>query len=411
MGQAKLTVIADILEEHFEELELLWARRQVTLRSPDCTMGALLDLEERIEGHVEGLLVGGDATAGLVAPGLTGEEPALAFAVAYTLLRMGGPGRVGRVVAAFDAARPGPLEGIRQAMSHGPAASLLPGLRQALATGPALLAASAAEVLAFQAPGEVEDGRLDALLHDKSPAVRQIAWQVAARLPRPRDARAYEAGMRDAEPSVRREAMLSAAWARQPSVLAYRREMAAKPVRDNLDALVLLAVLGQPEHLPAILAAAATPGLGPRRFHLLGTFGHPAGVEPLLQAMAGDDLRAAVAAGAAFLKITGQSVESTSRVELPPEDGSEPDEFEKEFLEDAMLPDARAAAAYWEAQKARFAQGTRWARGFDVSRGAPDDVLARLDLESRWEACLRGRFEGTWAGSPIDLERFPQKRG
>jgi hypothetical protein len=32
-----------------------------------------------------------------------------------------------------------------------------------------------------------------------------------------------------------------------------------------------------------------------------------------------------------------------------------------------------------------------------------------LDMESRWQACLRGMFEGTWQGSLIDLEVFPQK--
>jgi hypothetical protein len=37
-------------------------------------------------------------------------------------------------------------------------------------------------------------------------------------------------------------------------------------------------------------------------------------------------------------------------------------------------------------------------------------MLVKLDLESRWEACLRGRFDGTWKGSLVDLEVFPQAR-
>jgi len=30
-------------------------------------------------------------------------------------------------------------------------------------------------------------------------------------------------------------------------------------------------------------------------------------------------------------------------------------------------------------------------------------------MESRWEVCLRARFSGTWSGSPLRLERFPQQ--
>jgi hypothetical protein len=96
-------------------------------------------------------------------------------------------------------------------------------------------------------------------------------------------------------------------------------------------------------------------------------------------------------------------------VQVLPEDGDEPDEFEREFLDEVVLPSAELARAHWKKLQAPFSKGTRWCRGFDLSRGTTKDILTQLDRESRWEACLRGKFEGTWHGSLIDLEAIPQK--
>ena len=117
-----------------------------------------------------------------------------------------------------------------------------------------------------------------------------------------------------------------------------------------------------------------------------------------------------MAAGAAFTKITGCDIELDKRIQLPPEDGHEPDEFEKEFLDEAKLPDVQRARDHWQKVKDRFAKGTRWCRGFRSSQGAKSEILDQLDMESRWEGYLRAKFEGTWQGTPTDLERFPQPR-
>ena len=151
--------------------------------------------------------------------------------------------------------------------------------------------------------------------------------------------------------------------------------------------------------------------LGPARYRVAGAFGHPGVVDELLTGMQGPDPLTAAAAGAAFTKVTGFDVASNLRVTVPPADGHEPDEFEKEFLEEVRLPDADKARTHWQQVKGQYAKGTRWCRGLDLSRGPAKEALAQLDLESRWEACLRGKFEGTWTGSPASLEVFPQPPG
>jgi hypothetical protein len=205
--------------------------------------------------------------------------------------------------------------------------------------------------------------------------------------------------------------MQAAAWTRQQWLVEYCRRLSNDPLLEHWEAILFLAILGEPSDVERILVAGKTTGLGPQRFQALGTFGHPGVVDILLEGIENTDPRTAVAAGVAFAKITGVNIESDTRVEVPPGNGSEPDEFEQEFLDEVTLPSPEIARDHWKDVQVAFSQGTRWCRGFDLSHDATDEFLAQLDLESRWEACLRGKFEGSWQGNLIDLAVFPQKRG
>src|SRR5215217_7609569 len=131
-------------------------------------------------------------------------------------------------------------------------------------------------------------------------------------------------------------------------------------------------------------------------------------MELRLSELANPDPEVAAAAGAAFSKMTGQNIGPKDRTTPPSKDGGQRDELEAKFLEGVSLPDPTLARARWDKMKARLAGATRVCKGFDVSRGAPPDVLSKLDMESRWEYFLRSRFNRVWSGSPADLERFPQ---
>jgi uncharacterized protein (TIGR02270 family) len=418
--RTRLIVIQDILEEHFEALEFLWGQRQTALRSPAYMTRALCDLEERIEAHVQGLLVGGDQTVQILRAHLLGDDPLQAFAAAYPILRMNSETATRWIMEMFLGAEAGRLDGIRQALCHVPIDMISGQLQEAFAFSPALIAAAAAEVLAchFQLDRQAE--RLLDLMKDEHISVRRAAWRVVAVLdsvaePLPElvfgSARPYEAALHDTDPAVRREAIWAAAWSRQPWLLEHCRKLSDHPSPEHWHAVLLLAILGKPVDIERIVAVGKASGLGLQRFHALGVFGHPAVVDALLDEIESEDARIAVAAAAAFTKITGATIDADERVLLPPEDGHEPDEFEQEFLDEVVLPSPELAQAHWLRMRGPFWKGTRWCRGIDLSQGSSSDVLAQLDLESRWEACLRGRFEGTWHGSLIDLEVFPQKQG
>ena len=92
-----LAFIPDIAQEHSEELQFLWTQRRHALRSAAYTMREMSRLEERIEAHVQGLLVLGEHLPAFVAPDLASSDEMAAFAAAYVLLRLGTEDALARV--------------------------------------------------------------------------------------------------------------------------------------------------------------------------------------------------------------------------------------------------------------------------------------------------------------------------
>lgn len=404
----KLTFIPDIIEEHSEELAFLWGQRENALRSPTYTMRELAMLEERIEAHVQGLLVAGLDLIPLVEEGLTSDDPATTFAAAYSLLRLENETATLAVIQAFSAAQGKQMYGLRQALSLARLEQILPAVPFLFFSSASTTVAAAADVLACHGALPPPGLTIEHLLQDEDSAVRQTGWQVVANSGLSVDPERYAAAVRDEEPAVRRAGLEAAAWNAVPGVLVLARQLAEEPKPDNLYALELLAILGGPEDLQRMTSIAKTKELGPGRFKVLGCFGHPALVELLLAELANPDPEIAAAAGAAFTKVTGQDIDSKDRAKVPPKDGEKPDDFEAEFLEEVTVPSPELARTHWEKVKPRFAKATRVCKGFDMSRGATPEALAKLDMESRWEFFLRSKFTGAWSGSPVSLERFPQ---
>ena len=212
-------------------------------------------------------------------------------------------------------------------------------------------------------------------------------------------------GLRDPDPRVRREALMAAVWTRQSWLLAHCRRLAEAPTAENWDAILMLAVLATPAELSRIESIARAASLGPRRFQAVGAFGHPALVPLLLQAMTSDDPATAATAGVAFHKITGCEVASGRRAQVQPKEGQAVDEFERQFLEEVKLPDVSRATAHWNQVQGKLSASERVCRGFDLGEIVADEVFAELDMESRWEVRIRGRYYGTWHGSLRELNQ------
>lgn len=402
------TYIPDILEEHLEELAFLWGQRRNALRSPLYTVRAFAHLEERIAAHLQGVLAVGGEALPLLEATLRDGDSQTAFAAGCALLHHGDATAIDRVLEAFRHAVGPPLSGLRDALCHGPAGPLLPQVQALTHTPGTARAVAAAEVFAFHADFPVDEQRVRRFLLDEDAAVRAGGWRLVAYLGMRLDPKAYAAGLRD-DPIVRRAALNAAAWCGEAGVLSVGRSLAENPSPENFDALELLAILGGAEDLPRFAVIARASHLGPRRFQLIGCFGNPALMEIVMAGIRDADPATAVAAGAAFTKMTGAEIDSTTVAKLPPNGAAPASEFETEFADEATLPSPALAERHWSQLKGRLARASRMCRGFDV--GGPLEPLefAALDMESRWEASLRARFSGLWSGSPLRLERFPQR--
>jgi hypothetical protein len=89
------------------------------------------------------------------------------------------------------------------------------------------------------------------------------------------------------------------------------------PNAGRVDEMQLLAILGMPADLGLVRQIAHSIELGPQRFGILASYGHPEIMNDLLEALMDPDAQIAAAAGQAFSRITGVNIESDRRVELP----------------------------------------------------------------------------------------------
>ena len=404
-----LSFIPDIAEEHFEELQFLWSQRRNALRSAAYTMREMGMLEERIEAHLQGLLVLGEHLPDFVAPGLASSDEMPAFAAAYALLRYGTADALQRVRNALLEAEGHRLEGIREALAHGPAQPLIPLLQSLFVSAPPPLAVAAGEALAFHRALPVSAEQLSPLLRDEAPAVRRGAWRIAAYAGMAVPPALYDIALRDDDPGVKAEARTAAAWSGYGGWVTHCRALAEAPAPDGVQPIAMLAAVLPPQEYKAVAALAAQPAFGPDRHQIAAAFGHPVLVDFLLAEMESADPATAAGAGAAFGRMLGVAVESGRRATLPPPNGATPDEFEAEFLDEVQLPDVPRARAHWERVRPQLAHATRVAHGLDVSAGINRETFAQLDMASRRELCLRARLTAGWSGTPLILEQFPMR--
>jgi uncharacterized protein (TIGR02270 family) len=409
VSNAPWTFLPDLIEEHLEEIQVLWPIRHRGLRSAHMTLRNLRSLEDRIEAHADGVLVPGELAYPFIERLLESDDEHAAFAATFVLLRLGTEQAIGRVRRAIDEATGKRLTGIGRALQVGRAAPLLDDLGTMFRGDDSARAVAAAEVLCYHVRWKGSHDRLLDFLSNENPLVKQAGWRVVANLGIPIEPKQYAAAMRDDDAGVREAALRTAAWTGVAGALNIARAAMAAPAKDQIASYRILAALAEPGDLATIQTLVGTPALGPDRFALAASFGHPALAPVLLEHLSAPDKRDAIAAGEAFSRLTGADLGPGEQITLPPEDGSEPDEFEKEFLDTGTMPDPAKARAHWDRVGPTLMHLTRIAHGRDISTTIPADAYSWLDMQARYEYWMRARFRGTWSGTPMQLEVFPQR--
>src|SRR4051794_13388655 len=80
--------IPEILEEHFEELAFLLHLRAAQITSGRMLYRQLIDLDDRIEGHIQGLIAAADGACDMAVMHLGGKDPLMAGAAVLVLMAL-----------------------------------------------------------------------------------------------------------------------------------------------------------------------------------------------------------------------------------------------------------------------------------------------------------------------------------
>ncbi len=403
MAVARARHITGLLQVHAEDLAFLWGQRREALGSRKHSLREFAELNERIEAHVQGLLVAAPpALDAMLQPQLAAPDRDEAFAAAFALLRLNESSAAHSVVVEFTRASGATLAGLRDALGFAPHALFATEMQTALDQAKPVTAVAAAVVLANHRLLDGPSPRLALLLGDADPAVCEWAWRAAAvadaTAKHGAPKRQFKHALAHAAPAVRSAGWAAAAWSGQARAVPLLRQVAAG---GDAVALHWLAVLGSDEDAPLLQKAALAMDDAAARCALLARFGHPSALNALLRWMDPANVPLAVAAGEAFTRITGADIRG-QRSTLPvPADA---DEFTRDMAPDVWLPDAAKARGLMERHGAEWARGSRWCAGVQLDGQLTREVLATLDFEARWDAAARAALAGHRLSTPAPIQ-------
>lgn len=398
----RLQHIPELLEIHADELAYLWGQRRAALQDTRYTLRSFLELNDRVEAHVAGLLAVPSALPGLLSHQLmSAQDRDEAFAAAHPLLRLCNPALTARVTEIFATASGPVLLGLRDAMAFAPLGPADIALHATMSQADSARAVSAATVLAQHELLHPQDAHFGRLLLDDDPVVAAQAWRVLTRMdarlaatPEGAPRRPYKAALQRREPALRGAVLGAALWTAQPWAARGLRLLVEQ---GDMAALEWLAAVGDTDDRPLLQSAMAAllPLLEQPR--LLGRYGHMPEIAPLSEWMRGTDPHLAAASAEAFTRITGTEVRGQR---VTPAVRDDADDFEREMAPAVWLPDLGKVDAYLDQHAEDLVASTRCNRGLPLSPEEAPAMLDKVDLPARWDACARASLAGRPIASP-----------
>jgi uncharacterized protein (TIGR02270 family) len=378
-----------VLVRHAEELAFLWTTRARAVGEPHYSLQDLARLDERVEAHLDGLLVAGPSGWSLCKARLANAGPGVVFAL---------------TVLAFGV---GDRKWMRDAVQAGCASpDLWPGLASGIAWIEYAKVAEWIEVLlkagspeyralgiAVSAMHRADAGAtLATALRDASPQVRARALRAVGETGRVDLLDLAGHRLDDADPSCK-------FWAAWTLVRLGRRDALRRlatfadhrsPFSGRALQLVLRAMdVASGRRLVRGFAASAS---GMRAaVSGAGFLGDPASITWLIAKMESPKL--AKLAGEAFTMITGVDLaEADLDQDAPQEAPAATDPLEKalELDEDSSLsfPSAQRVAGWWAQNRDAFTDGVRYLGGLPISGDSATEVLMTGKQRLRSAAAL-----------------------
>ena len=387
-------ILRNIVEQHAEEAAFLWFLRDRAVDAPHYALRHLARLDERVEAHVDGLRVAGEAGFEIALEQLAAhQEAGELFAAGVVALESGDRGRIDPLVELAEEA-PEARGGLAGAIGWTAPERLRPTIRPWLDSGRAF--ERWLGLVACSLHRADPASRLRQFLADPAALVRARALRLAGELGRADLGPDLRAALdREADADCRFWAAWSAALVgeRGPAaaVLIGEVETGGSQRQRALEVAVRIMSLGEakawlsrlngdPAHARTVVIAA-------------GQLGDPVAVPWLISKMAVPEL--ARLAGESFSLITGVDLAYDDLETDAPQDfqsgpTDEPSDPNVGLDPDANLPwpDPTLIQPWWQANATRFATGTRHLLGRPIDEPACHHALTTGFQRQRRAAAL-----------------------
>jgi uncharacterized protein (TIGR02270 family) len=365
--------IPSVLAVHAEEAAFLWLLRDGAVRAPHYKLWELARLDERVDAHLEGLRIAGDAGWQLALEELEAHpEPGETFAAGVLAFESGNQGCIGRVLAA-GAATPQNGRGVISALGWLPEAVASEHVKY-------LLLAESPVHRRFGVGGaairrQPLGQHLEPALRDSDPALRARALKAVGELAAAACVSIAARRVTDPDPRCRFYACWSVLRLQaDPAALGELQSLIQQEGgprrREGISLVVRRMALPQAQRW--LEALGMLPG--GERFALIGfgQLGDPAAVPKLIEASKSPPL--ARVAGEAFEMITGADIAYEDLDARPPQDfqagpTENPEDENVDLDPDGNLPwpDPDKLKAWWAKNQSRFPRGTRHLVGKPVT--------------------------------------------
>lgn len=378
-------IVESVITQHGEEAAFHWLLREDAVDAPHYSLGDLAKLDDRLDAHLDGLRIAGDAGWKICEEQLSLEEPGEVFAAAVLAFERGDKQRIEEVVAVgaqsldlargvisalgwlgFEQAEPyiqrlnDSDEPIRRRM--GLAATAIHRQPLGQVTEEALVRARG-----LRAVGELGQRVLlrhcQANFDDPDAECRFWGAWSAALLGDAKASRVLREIAEAGGPRAARAGGLAARRMEPGDAFQWQQQLAGDPSRQRL-AVEVAGAIGDPVLIPWLMEQMSVPELA---------------------RVAGEAFTTITGVDIAYLDLEGEWPEG---FDAGPTEHPEDEEVEMDPDEDLPWPDPDLIARWWSEHRPRFSNGTRYLLGDPIVPPTLNEVLRTGRQRQRAAAAL-----------------------
>ncbi|MBV6471037.1 MAG: hypothetical protein NBKEAIPA_02964 [Nitrospirae bacterium] len=384
-------IIVSIVSQHAEEAAFLWLLRNNAVHAPHYALKDLAKLDDRIEAHLDGLRIAGDAGWEFCREGLGQREPGEVFAAAVLAFESGDGNRINEVLSVGGASME-LSRGLVSALGWIPFAQASPHIQRLLTAESSIqrqigIAASAVH---RQDPGAALLDSLSAT--DLSLKARSL--KAVGELGRNDLLPVVKSNLNSEDPTSRFWAAWSGALLGEPSAIPVLQRLAEQGGEraESACAMALRRMPLQAAH-EWQRELAGRPETLRMAVQGLGVIGDPAGIPWLIERMAKPEV--ARVAGESFTMITGTDLayedlegEKPEGFEAGPTENPEDENIEIDPDEDLPWPNPQLVERWWASHRLGFTNGTRYLLGKPMTVDWFNEVLRTGKQRQRTAAAI-----------------------